>query len=58
MDNNYASWGEEVCGIVISSPEKMAEIDTAKLHVIICVKDYESIEAQLLEMKIYDYRIF
>lgn len=58
VDNNSAKWGEEVCGAVVCAPQKMAEAEPSKLHVIICVKDYEAIEAQLLEMKIYNYRIF
>lgn len=58
VDNNSAKWGEAVCGRVVCGPQKMAEAEPSKLHVIICAKDYESIEAQLLEMKIYNYRIF
>lgn len=58
VDNNSDKWGEEVCGVVVSKPQRLDEIDSRQLHVIICIKDYEAIEAQLLKMKIYNYRIF
>lgn len=58
VDNNSTKWGEAVSGIVVSGPQKMKEYDPNMLHIIICIKDYEAIEAQLLEMGIYNYRIF
>ncbi len=58
VDNNNTKWGEVVSGIVVSGPQKMKEYDPNRLHIIICIKDYEAIEAQLLEMGIYNYRIF
>lgn len=58
VDNNSNRWGEEICGVVVSPPKRLSELDAGQLHVIICIKDYDDIEAQLLEMKIYNYRIF
>ena len=52
IDNDQQKWGQDICGIKVSAPEKLFENHNDDFRVIICVKDYKPIYLQLLDFKI------
>ncbi len=60
VDNNKDKWGQEFKGRVIEPPAVMMNMSPSDYKVIICVKRYEQIYKQLLDMGVkyigaYDY---
>lgn len=58
LDNQKENWGKEVDGIAVASPDILRQRDVSKCKVIICVKYYTSIVAQLKKMGITDLGIY
>lgn len=58
IDNNAEKWGSIVCDKEIFPPSKLTELVPSQTHIIICVKDYDDIEAQMLKMGFFNYRVF
>ncbi|KAA8997968.1 methyltransferase domain-containing protein [Paenibacillus spiritus] len=58
IDNDSAKWGTCRQEIPVCSPQKLADIATDNLHLIICSVHYRAIEKQLQEMGIQDYRVY
>ncbi|MCR5194802.1 MAG: LicD family protein [Pseudobutyrivibrio sp.] len=50
LDNNAEVWGCERYGLIIKSPQILSHANVDRLHIIIAVKDYEPVMAQLLEL--------
>lgn len=57
VDSNQKLWGEQKSGVRIYSPDKLKEADTSKTMVILCCKNYKSMQEQLLAIGSFDYRI-
>lgn len=58
VDNNEKRWGEYIRGIEICSPAFLQKLDHGEYRVLICIRDYDTVAAQLNEMGIYEYSVY
>lgn len=52
LDNNSEAWGQERFGLPIQNPEVLRHANVDRLRIIVAIKDYEPILAQLSQMGI------
>ena len=47
MDNSRDSWGRELNGVAVQSPELLRQLQPGTFKVLICIKNYLSVMEQL-----------
>ena len=58
VDNKEETWGQEINGIPIQSPEILKKLQNGEYKVLICIKNYLSVMKQLDRMGVTEYSIF
>lgn len=58
VDNNQAKWGTELEGYPIHSPESLYDLEPREYKVIICMKKYDDVLAQLRRMGIVNVAVY
>lgn len=58
IDNALTKQGLNMNGYIISGPDILKEKNSKEIKVIICIKNYESVEKQLIDMGIEQYGVF
>lgn len=58
VDNNRDSWGRELNGLPVQSPELLRKLQPGEFKVLVCIKNYLSVIEQLSGMGITEYSVF
>ncbi len=58
VDNSRDSWGRELNGVAVQSPELLRQLQPGTFKVLICIKNYLSVMEQLDGMGITEYSVF
>ena len=58
VDNNKNTWGQELHGVVVRSPELLTKLMPGEYKVMVCIKYFHSVMEQLDSMGVVDYSIF
>ncbi len=58
VDNNASKWGSELEGYIISSPDIFYTLEPRDYKVIICIKNYDDVLAQLRQMGIVNIAVY
>lgn len=55
IDNDEKKWGTEKQGILVKSPNVLAQEHSEKVFVVVCGKNYKAMTAQLQELGSFEY---
>lgn len=58
VDNNEETWGTELHGVQVQSPDLLKKMQSGEYRVLICIKNFLPVVEQLEFMGIDDYRVF
>lgn len=58
LDNNETKWGSEMDGIPILSPSALSDLDSTTYKVIICIKNYTGVLAQVKRLGVTNIGVY
>lgn len=58
LDNNSSKWGKSIDGIPIVEPSILNNLSPDKYKIIICIRDYAEILAQLINMGVLNFSVY